>query len=69
MNQIYTLLFLLISLTSQAQDGVFLTAEDFIENKAFRPENSKIQERLATVSLKIRVPKPYTLLKMPSGIN
>ena len=52
MNQIYTLLFLLISLTSQAQDGVFLTAEDFIENKALRPENSKIQERLATVSLK-----------------
>ena len=52
MNQIYTLLFLLISLASQAQDGVFLTAEDFIENKVFRPENSKIHERFATVSLK-----------------
>ncbi|MDI9862885.1 hypothetical protein QM480_01010 [Flectobacillus sp. DC10W] len=52
MNRLYTLLFLFISFLSQAQDGVFLTAEDFIENKVYRPEHSKIHERFATVSIK-----------------
>lgn len=52
MNQFYTLLFLLISFASQAQDGVFLTAEDFIENKVFCPEHARIHERFATVSIK-----------------
>ncbi len=52
MNRLYTLLFLFISFLSQAQDGVFLTAEDFIENKVYRPEDSKIHERFATVSIK-----------------
>lgn len=52
MYQLYTLLFLFISLASKAQDGVFLTAEDFIENKVYRPKDSKIHERFATVSIR-----------------
>jgi hypothetical protein len=68
MNRLYTL-FLFISFLSQAQDGVFLTAEDFIENKVFSPENSKIHERFATVSIKNHGSKTIYSSENAYGIN